>query len=206
MADDALHRFFALCNAIGNKAAYEWAREKLVFAETRAVRSDAGRRVMYETAPMEVDARELTRVALGSPAEKHAVDDTPYSVCRRDQIFATYVQDAAVFSIVRHPRDVLSSTQRQRWAPDDWRLCARRIAGVLRKTYDFIRLEDILADPKEHFTPILNRIGETWVRECALPLDPDKAHVGRGASLPREAMDAYEQYLKPWAQKLGYKE
>lgn len=205
-ADDALHRFFALCNAVGNKEAHDWVRGTRVIAETRAVRSDSGRRVMYETEPEQLDALALTRVALGSPTEEHMVDDTPYSVCQRNRIFAAYRTDAAVFSIVRHPRDVLASMLRMRWAPDNADLCACRIAGVLKQTYDFIRLEDIVADPKAHLSTILKRVGLEWEDACAGPLDPDKAHIGRGASLSKEGVAAYEHRLKPWAQQLGYKE
>lgn len=177
---------------------------------------------MYETEPIDGERAhellgEFMRDVFGSGAA-FGVDDTPYSALHGLRVRSLFPECTFV-AVVRDPKDVLSSTMERKWAPKNWNDCAHRIATTMKRILDdfdldpeepdpgsvLLRLEDLVKRPKEILSDFARHSLELeWDDAWELPIREADAHIGRGARLPVEGLDAYNAHLAGVADALGY--
>lgn len=147
--------------------------------------------------------------AYGNPVGGILVEDSPPNMSRASEL-AEVFRGARFCHMVRHPRDVLGSTARMRWAKPTASLTARSVADLCRRSIDSeqslgerairLRLEDLRDQPSDE----MERLGR-WLgvdlSASAASFDPKR--IGT-YELDAAHQDAYLKHLHPLAVELGY--
>ena len=135
---------------------------------------DMGQTHLLYTEVMRQAAQKYGKVRFG--------DKSPYHSSHAGQILRDYPQ-AKIVRIIRDPRNVVKSFARMPWAPANPIVGANLCKMVQNQTRPYndkiynVKLEDILAKPKETMAGVLDFVGEPWddaVLDHHLhPIEPD---------------------------------
>lgn len=140
---------------------------------------------------------DLMRRRAGDSGQTHWVEDTPGNLLAAAELGDLFPTRRLVH-MVRDPRDVAVSYRRQRWAPDDIGLIARRIAAMmkrwfaLRRTlgvdeYREIRLERLCRAPQAELTALCTFVGLPFVPQLLdVALDQSNQGQWRNSLTPNE--------------------
>lgn len=111
------------------------------------------------SAVMKAKAKQFGKVRFG--------DKTPYDAAYVGRMLDDY-PDARIVHIMRDPRATVASLARMPWAPSSLGMVNLFAIAQVQAVYRFrdriheVRLEDLVQDPKEEMSKILDFVGEEW--------------------------------------------